>query len=160
MLIHKKFLDKKDFKNLQSEIMSGRFPWYFSDGVVDYCDPFFQFYFLFYKNGQPNCDPKIINMIKPILDKLKIKKLYRVKANLNLQTNEIIEHGFHTDCDDKKSKTAIYYINTCNGYTKFKGNKKIKSVANKLIEFNSQIKHTGSSCTDKKRRVIINFNYI
>ena len=37
--------------------------------------------------------------------------------------------------------------------------KKIISEENKLIEFNSALEHTGSSCTDKSRRVVINFNY-
>ena len=36
---------------------------------------------------------------------------------------------------------------------------KIYSEENKYIEFNSKTKHSGSSCTDKKIRVVINFNY-
>ena len=37
--------------------------------------------------------------------------------------------------------------------------KKITSEENKLIKFNSQLEHTGTSCTDENRRVVINFNY-
>ena len=51
------------------------------------------------------------------------------------------------------------YLDNSNGYTKFKNGKKIKSEENKYVEFDSSLKHTGTSCTDKKRRVVINFNY-
>ena len=61
--------------------------------------------------------------------------------------------------DQPKGKTGIFYINTCNGYTKFKNGEKIKSEKNKYVEFDSILEHTGSSCTDEKRRIVINFNY-
>ena len=63
----------------------------------------------------------------------------------------------HTD--QEKGTTGIFYVNTCNGYTRFKNNKIIKSKENTYIEFDSTLEHTGASCTDKKRRVVINFNY-
>ena len=60
----------------------------------------------------------------------------------------------------KKFKTAILYINTNDGYTRFKKkNKKIKSEENKLIDFNGRLSHTGTSCTDAPYRMVINFVY-
>ena len=50
-------------------------------------------------------------------------------------------------------------LNTCNGYTKFKKSGKVKSVANRMVIFDSNLEHQGVTCTDKKRRVVINFNY-
>ena len=73
------------------------------------------------------------------------------------RTETLKEYAYHID--QPKGKTGIFYINNCNGYTKFKNGKKILSEENKYIEFNSKTKHTGSSCTDEKRRVVINFNY-
>ena len=59
----------------------------------------------------------------------------------------------------KQSTTSIFYMNTNNGYTKFEDGTKIESVANRLVSFPSNMKHKGSSCTDEKIRVVINFNY-
>ena len=65
----------------------------------------------------------------------------------------------HTDVPSNfKSKTAVYYVNSNDGYTKFEGNK-IESVANRMIVFDSRINHTGTTCTNTKRRLVINFNY-
>jgi len=36
---------------------------------------------------------------------------------------------------------------------------KVESVANRLVEFDSNLEHTGSSCTDENIRVVINLNY-
>ena len=156
MNIHKKFLSKKKFKNMQDFMMGLYFPWYFIDCVSIKDDGFFQFEFLFFKDSQ-NCSQEYMDLIQPILSKLKYKKLLRVKANLLTQTNKIIEHRMHID--RKIGKTSIFYINNCNGYTKFKNGEKIISEENKLVEFNSTLEHSGSSCTDQKRRVVINFNY-
>tara|TARA_Y100000114_G_C11575436_1_gene238485 strand:+ start:38 stop:520 length:483 start_codon:yes stop_codon:yes gene_type:complete len=157
MNIYKNFLDKKTFTNIKEKIMSDHMPWYYNDSVIHQFDKNFQFTFTFVTNTEINCSEEMINIIKPILKKIKYKKLKRVKANLLTQTKDIVEQGFHTDYP--KGVTSIFYINTCNGYTKFKNGKKIKSEENKLVEFNSNLEHSGSSCTDEKRRIVINFNY-
>ena len=56
-------------------------------------------------------------------------------------------------------KTAILYINTCNGWTQFKKGGKVKCVENRMVIFDSNLEHTGFSCTDQKRKVVVNFNY-
>ena len=96
-------------------------------------------------------------ILQPILSKLKYKKLIRIKANLLIQTPKIQEHHFHID--QESGRTGIFYINDNNGYTKFEDGSKVKSEKNKYVEFDSKLKHTGTSCTDAKRRVVINFNY-
>ena len=50
-------------------------------------------------------------------------------------------------------------MNTCNGYTHFEDGSKVHSVANRLAIFPSTMFHSGSTCTDKDMRVVINFNY-
>ena len=55
--------------------------------------------------------------------------------------------------------TAIYYLNTNNGFTKFENGDKVNSVANRMVIFDSNLKHTGTSCTDAHARMLINFNY-
>ena len=59
----------------------------------------------------------------------------------------------------KQSSTSIFYVNTNNGYTKFEDGTKVESVANRMVTFPSNMKHTGTSCTDERIRVVINFNY-
>ena len=56
--------------------------------------------------------------------------------------------------------TAIFYINTNNGYTEFENGEKIESVANRLIMFPSNIKHRGVTQTDEQTRIMINFNFL
>ena len=159
MNTYKNFLEKKDFNKIQSFIMSNIMPWYYSDGVIDEDDKYDQFVYTFIKDGSIiNCPQNMIDLITPLLSKIKHKKFLRVKANLLIKTPEIVEQGYHID--KLKGETCVFYLNTCNGYTKFKNGKKIKSEENKLIKFKSTLEHTGSSCTDKKRRVVINFNYV
>jgi hypothetical protein len=51
-------------------------------------------------------------------------------------------------------------MNTNNGKTIFKNGKQINSIENRIVIFDSNLQHTGTSHTDTKRRVLINFNYI
>ena len=50
-------------------------------------------------------------------------------------------------------------MNTNNGYTIFEDGAKVESVANRMITFPANVKHKGTSCSDEKTRVNINFNY-
>ena len=73
-----------------------------------------------------------------------------------------MKSNWHIDFDKlkltPKSKTAIYYVNTNNGYTIFK-NKKIRSEANKMIVFNGDTMHKVKYQTEKDARIVINFRY-
>ena len=81
----------------------------------------------------------------------------RVKANLQPRTEKIIENNFHFDFAN--CITSILYLNSNNGYTLFEDGTKIDSVANRLLTFDSNLKHTGTTCTDQLTRMVINFNY-
>ena len=158
MNIYKNFLPKKTFKTLRDTMMGYYFPWYFNDYVNDPIDrKDFQFTFTFIRNSEPNCYGEWLDIINPVLKNIKYKKMNRIKANLLTRTNKIKEHGYHTD--QEKGTTGILYLDNSNGYTKFKNGKIVKSEENKYVEFNSTLEHTGSTCTDKMRRVVINFNY-
>ena len=56
-------------------------------------------------------------------------------------------------------KTSIFYINTNNGWTEFANGDRVKCVENRLVTFDSNLKHQGVTCTDKKRKIVINLNY-
>ena len=50
-------------------------------------------------------------------------------------------------------------MNTNDGFTEFKNGDIIESIANRMVIFDSSLEHTGTSCTNKKRRIVLNFNY-
>jgi len=157
-------LDKDSFKRVHDMFYNNEnFPW-FPTPVLDYKEHK-QFVHFFYYDHKPN---SIYNeILKPIYNLLGVKALIKVKANYLWKTDKIIEHGFHTDGakhipkdDNPDWKTAIFYINTNNGYTKFNIKKKIvKSKANRIVKFPAKIKHTGTTCTDKDERIVLNINY-
>ena len=119
----------------------------------------YQYGNVMYDNMQPLT--KEFNLVLDIINnpKFKIVSLVKVKANLNPRTTEIVKHGFHIDCDYLHCTTAIYYANTCNGFTEFEDGTVVKSVENRFVTFPSSLRHTGTTCTDKKARVVVNFNY-
>ena len=163
MKIEDNFLDQKIFDGLQTLMKGGNFVWNYNDRI-DYKGQKdrFQFFHLFYAAGGHS---EYLDILKPILEKKTIISFWRIKANLLTRTPNIIENEFHTDIlgmSEKKLKqwtTSIFYVNTNNGYTKFEDGTKVESVANRLVTFPANMKHTGTSCTDEKRRIVINFNY-
>jgi hypothetical protein len=77
---------------------------------------------------------------------------------LVINKNVQLLSGFHTDYE-YKCKTAILYMNTCNGYTQFENGEKVLSEENKIIVFDSNLKHAAVNQTDTKQRIVININY-
>jgi hypothetical protein len=158
------FLAAEDFKIIQNLLLSDTFPWYYNNRVVNEDednDDYFQFTHNFFHDV---CHfSSYFDVISPILEMLSPISLLRIKSNLLTKTEKNIEHGFHVDFPNLKENqhptTAILYINTNNGYTKFEDGSIIESVENRLVMFNSRLSHTGASCTDEKTRVVINFNY-
>ena len=56
--------------------------------------------------------------------------------------------------------SAIFFINTNNGKTLFKNiDKEIISKENRIVIFDGRLEHTGTTCTDQRNRILINFNY-
>ena len=157
MKVIENFLSKEEFNKIESNIISPFFPWFLQNGVNKSKDGSTQLIHIFFSE-EAYVNSSYFDLIKPILKKLSVKSLLRVKANLLHKTEKIIEHGFHRDFP-YENNTAIFYLNTNNGYTKFKNKKIIKSDKNKLVDFNSSLEHTGSTCTDEDYRIVINFNY-
>jgi len=161
------FLPQKEFNEIQELLMTETkgFPWFYSDRIdsSETDENEFQFIHLFYFNNISQSQHASI--LIPILELLDPLSLFRIKANLLTRTSEIVENKLHSDMSilpEEKQKqwtTSIFYINTNNGYTKFENGTKVNSVANRMISFASNLQHTGTSCTDKRTRVVINFNY-
>lgn len=152
------FLNEDDFNKIQLFIMQQDFPWYFYD-AVGYLEDNENYLFTHsvFENNQINSS-EVFNRIKPIIDKLDIKALIRVKLNMFTNIGKYAESAKHID-QTYQHKGALFYLNTNNGYTILEDGTKIDSIANRLVKFDTSKPHQATFCTDKKRRININFNY-
>ena len=155
------FLSKEEFSQVKSIMIDeSRLPWYFNDFVLSKNEDKgeeWQFTHTFFNNWRWQSDYSID--IAPLLDKINPKAWLRIKANLGVKSNSIREQGWHTDYDFPCT-TAVFYLNDNDGYTIFEDGTKVESKANRLVEFDSQYKHSGTTHTDTVKRVVINLNYI
>jgi hypothetical protein len=106
-------------------------------------------------------------LIEPIIARLQpdLRVLLKAKVNLNPRAEKIKIHGYHCDVPWSDvtaiSKTAVLYINSNNGFTIFeKDGEKINSVANRMVIFSADDRHSGTTCTDQQFRVVLNLNFI
>jgi len=153
------FLPTHEFQALQEMALSTSFPWYFQEHVAyDDEDPSdnFMFTHLFYHGLAPRSE--WFNSLYSVLLKVDPSALVRVLMNLGTPTSEHQFTGYHTDFEFPCT-TAILYLNTNNGYTLFEDGTRIESVANRFVEFDSQMRHGAVTQTDIKNRIVINFNY-
>ena len=154
------FLDLSTFTILQNVFLSADIPWYYNKGINkplnsdDLND--YQFTHKIYENNRAYSET--FELMQPILKALEVKALVRIKANLSSKTETHQVYGLHKDTDFECT-TAIMYLNTTNGYTVFEDDEKVDGVENRLIKFDSQLKHSGVSSTDTQVRVVLNLNY-
>lgn len=153
------FLTDDEFKTV-TEILHPKFvPWSFQQVVgdeesnVDATDNFQFSYTILPETLYYPC-------LVALFDKMDMEVHFRLKVNLNPKAPKIIEHGYHIDLPLPQSKTAVFYLNTNNGYTAFETGEKVESVANRIVMFDSHIKHTGTTCTDVIAREVLNINYM
>jgi hypothetical protein len=162
------FLSSTDFKFVQGNLLDPSWPWYFIDSVVSWDErddiTRFQFvYSMYQQNTWQQAGEAIVSRFLPYFKPLTV---VRVKANLTTRTEQIIEQAAHVDflTPDSKTydfmRTAIFYVNSNDGYTQFVDGPRVESVANRVVIFNSGQKHFGTTCTNQSRRIVINFNYI
>ena len=157
-------LPQEVFKSIQTEILGADFPWFMNQCIIkpDSTHPIddlynYQFTHQFYRDYSFTSDK--LNLIDPILFKLNPSAIVRIKANLIPRTETKITHEYHLDHDHFDGNNAIFYINSNDGYTIFSDGTKIQSVENRLLIFDPNILHTGTTCTDQRVRCLINFMY-
>ena len=160
------FLSQQELEEFTSFVYEVDFPWYRQKSIVDV-------------ERQDNYPPMLTHVVYDedvprseaydyvsniFASKLKVFAWARIKFNLMLRDSKLEEHGYHIDLKNAPvsdySKTALFYLNTNNGYTKFDTGEVISSIANRLVVFPSSIAHTGTSTTDSKDRVVLNMNYV
>jgi hypothetical protein len=152
------FLDHDFFKQLQEIMLSSKINWFYrktmTNNPLDYS--FFSHTFFSKSNIESDF---YLNYILPIVDKLGFESLIEARANLLVNRGTVYQSYFHID-RKYPCRTALLYINTCNGYTVFdkKENFISKCEENKMVVFDSGIEHSSVAQTDTDQRVVINFN--
>ena len=167
--IHKNFLAPDLFKKINDLIMNRDFPWRKRDHMTQN-DPSNKIYFsyCFYNDLAPKSrfyEPYII----PVLKQLQAEAPIQVRVNMTISA--LFEaSNWHCDYPNDlkitwktfKCKSAILYLNDCDGGTELKINNKIifiKADANKMLVFDNDILHRAITSKDAPIRYIINFNY-
>jgi hypothetical protein len=156
LVIINNFLENSFFNEFKKLMFSNHINWYLKDHMTTNDDYFFSHdFFQEFTIKSAYYQEFII----PILKELKFLTVDSVRANLMLKKEKIYQSNFHNDrffdC-----KTAILYMNTCNGNTLFDEKEKFKlnCVENTVVIFESLIKHSAVSQSDTTKRIVINFN--
>jgi hypothetical protein len=152
------FLDEKTLSSIKETIFSTNFPWYVVESITGKDEGCYLVHLLF-KDSQLY-SPEIFNVISPIVQKLDIFALRRIKANYYPVTSNIIEHSYHIDYKTPHA-AAIFYLNSNDGFTVLDDGTRIESVENRLLLFEGHKEHKSTTCTNNPiGRFNINFNYI
>ena len=166
------FLDLKSLNNLISSTQYDQFKWEkhtvvgtkaIKDGTYKLlCDPKLnvQFVHKLFRNIYLDTenDSPFINLMIPFYANLNVQSMVSAKLNFVPVWKEVVPHGFHRD-NPFNCTTAVFYLNTNDGYTLFEDGTKIESVSNRLVKFPSNMMHTGTTCTNDSGRMVLNINY-
>ena len=158
MQVIRNFIEnKRVFNELKSTLTGTNFPWYFC-GCVGSPEDTKDFYFLraLYDSDKQLSD-WFNKITSPILGRLNYNYLIRARANLYTKHSAHENSTMHRDSPEPHT-VALFYVNTCNGYTEFADGTKIKSEENKIVIFNGSNYHSSVTQTDTKQRICININ--
>jgi hypothetical protein len=160
MKVIENFLPEEEFKKIEDRVFSTYFPWYFQDGIVTNNDGNGKLTHLLYADGRVNSDE--FSLFNPVFSKFNMLTILRAKLNCLPRIETVRENGMHKDIDTNHNfTTAIFYLNTNNGYTKFETGEKVISERNKLVVFDGHLQHSGTTNSCKTlRRVLLNINFI
>ena len=175
--VYDNYLDPRDFKKIQSIMMDDSdFPWYWSehtmrnqfqsDGTL--LENNYQYVHIFMNKITlfENRLSKYITILQPLIELIGAVAWIRIKANANPRTEKIVISGFHQDVTERRllecePTTAIFYLNTNDGYTIFEEDgTKVNSVANRICFFPHWMYHSGTTCTNANRRIALNLNFV
>ena len=159
-IIHK-FLKPSTFDELQRLILDKNFPWYYtqSPGEPE------QYTNLLYYDHEFSEDvtPKMKRILAILCTQLNAISILRIK--LNSTPRNAPKQGWHVDWKlSTPSKTCVFYLNDCDGYTEFSGEcpfaeNKSYTIANNALIFDTNIEHRGVPQKDTDRRIVMNVNY-
>lgn len=148
-----KFLDLDDFEAIRSIILDKNFLWQTNE-----C-PEGNNLFLelpHYSNNKPLSE--FYNLLVPIMKKIEVLGLVEIKSNMYFK-NRYLQSFKKEKKHNFSVGTAIYYLNTNDGYTLLEDGSKIESRENRIVLFEETSFYYETNCTDRTCRVNITFNY-
>ena len=160
------YLDQDVFLSIRASIEAASFPWERSlilkgpPAHIQPSDNLQSIHGFYLRNARARYVSQHFEAIRPIIEKLNPAHLIKAKVNLTTRKDRHIDYGLHVDTKRVGATTAIFYVNTNNGYTLFEDGSKVFSVANRMVTFDSATLHTGVSCTDADHRLVLNINMI
>ena len=166
--VYDNFLPTEVFNPIKEFVFGGVMPWYYMDNSVKKGDGCPQFSHGLYGDSEPRSE--VYEIVKPIFATLNPFAIHRVKFNATSRTTEIKEKPLHVDITGPSDSPeppfenipdyhiCVIYFNDNNGYTEFRDGKKILSVKNTAVIFDSNLEHRGVPSTDN-RRLVLNINY-
>jgi len=167
MVILDDYLDQALFLSIKASIEAASFPWEESmilskkaSAHLLPAENLQQVHGFFLRKPGIHYKSVDFDIISPIVERLNPVELIKVKLNRTTRKNRHIEYGLHVDTRRTGATTAIFYLNSNNGYTLFEDDEKVYSVANRMVLFDSVKLHTGASCTDAHSRLVLNLNMI
>ena len=161
VIVKDNLLDISEHDIIHDTLFSNDFPWYYRPDQVEgkKDGSFFAHQFFWGIKGYI----ETTDLIMPIIHKLMpINAFVSIRANMLINKGKPNVSDWHQDfghLDSNEIKTAIYYVNTNNGYTELRDYGKVESVANRLVTFPNKMDHRAVAQTDEESRVVINFNY-
>lgn len=166
MVKHKlNFLPLTEYVNIQRITMDGTFPYFFR-GTVAYDNSHEEKFIMGHRlydwneGGNLTESKYIEGILQPLLNVLQPKTLYRAQVNMNCR-NDIRQFAhWHVDQPNMQHSTALYYVNTNNGWTEFENGTKVPCIGNSIGIWSENIRHRGAYQTDTAVRICININYI
>ena len=166
MEVKDNFLSNVHLTQLNELIDSYSFPWFFQKEQIEGIDDGYWFSHVLY---DPSLEKSFFfNPVFNIFNSyLKYSFLCRCIVDLIPRQETPSISTFHTDFqddvlkpDEDKITTAIFYLNTNNGYTEFEGENRIDCVENRLVMFPAKTRHRAIGQTDVIQRIVLNFNFI
>jgi hypothetical protein len=166
MVVVDDYLDGEAFLRLRAAIESEGFPWQKTFVLwpppigldeaynVQYVHGFYQ-----RKPGFRHESDRL-PVVQPLVERIDPAVLIKVKVNRTLRRERQVVYGLHVDTRRPGATTAIFYLNSNNGYTAFEDGRRVESVANRLVTFDATLRHSGASCTDTPERLVLNLNFI
>lgn len=165
--IQDNFLNRFQFQEMKNKLLSPEFNWQVGqvirEGTTN-IDPVYNIQITHILYHTPTMVSDSLPIIAPLLAQLNMHVLLRAKINSTFASKEIVEHGLHIDIEPyelaEHATTGIFYLNNNDGYSIFEDGTKIETVENRLVTFPATMRHSGTSCTNVDRRVVLNLNYI
>ena len=181
MLIEKKhFLPKEEFDSTFGQLRDNtNFPWYYSKNTAytasedDQSLWDFSFSNVLYIDGIPSnfAGQESAKLLEKICqsENFKLKEILRIRAGLITKTPIQNIHMAHVDFTTPHY-TALFYLTTCDAptiiYNQVYPNDiiltemaRVTSEENKVVIFDGLRYHASTTQTDKKQRIVINFNF-